>query len=246
METDTKIPAKAIGKTGELFQFLSDYWTEMKKFDPIISLLTAWKLFATPPEFETRPSLRTLLFIIQFILSIGLTVQLGCNGDDLTEGPIVIISLLLITIPIEILNALWFRVVKSDAALQKEGKTGCCTCLLQTLAKTAGSILGFAVFTYGTIFFVLAFAGIHPGCSRSQKYGLATNVILFQFLLVPVLMSLPYWREQSILLSFIGQFGPCIGLLMHLKQYGFHPRPRDATTTTAGSAGDVENPVVKK
>jgi hypothetical protein len=248
METEAKTAkTPSVGKgNGELRQFLGDYWTEMKKFDPIISLLTAWKIFEAPEGFETRPVLRTLLFIIQFFLSIGLTVQVGCNGQNMPEGPVVILSLLLVTIPIEILNAVWFRIVKSDAALQKEGDKGCCTCVIQTLGKTFGYILGFLVLTEGIIFFVLTFAGIHPGCSRSQKYGLATNVVLFQFLLMPVLMSLPYWRQQSILLSFIGQFGPVIGLIMHIRKYGFHPRPQEAFVTANAKSCDVENPVAKQ
>lgn len=230
----------------ELNQFFNDYWVELKKYDPIVALLTSWGVFTPPPEFLARKRVRAFLFVIQAFLAIGLTVQLGCTRDPMSEAVVVIMTVILITIPVEILNVVWFRVVKeNDEIKTKSAQSGCCrNCFLWTvqyLGKTVGALFGFLVFSYATIFFVLTFAGIHPGCSEQHRYALATHVVLFQFLLVPVLMSLPYWRAQSVFLSFLGQLGPVLGILMHIRMYGLHPPP---PLPLKSQPVDVENPVV--
>lgn len=245
-----EVEKKSIKPAGsELNQFFSDYWQELKQYDPIIALLTAWGIFTPPPDFLARKLVRSVLFVIQAFLAIGLTIQLGCTRDPIPEGPVVIVTILLITIPVEILNLVWFRVVKADDELEtksaQSGKCGnCCLWTIQYLGKTFGTLFGFLVFSYATIFFVLAFAGIHPGCSEQHRYSLATHVLLFQFLLVPLLMSLPYWRKQSVMLSFIGELGPVIGILMHIRKYGLHPPP--AEVPVLAQPVDVENPIAIK
>jgi len=234
--------------SSEVHQFLSDYWLELKRYDLIISLFTAWGIFAAPPGFLARKRFRLILFVTQAFLAIGLTVQLSCTRDDIPEAVAVIMTLLLITIPIEILNVLWFRVVKSDDELKtKSAKANacgnCCLWTIQYLGKAFGILMSLVVFAYGAVFFVLTFVGIHPGCSEHHRYVLAAHVVLFQFLLVPLLMCLPYWRDQSVVLSFLGELGPVIGILMHFSKYGFHPPPPAAVVVEPTK--DIENPVVK-
>lgn len=224
MEVENKVNTE----TSEFRKFLQDYWIELKRYDPIIAMLTAWGVFEAPENFQVKKYFRVVLFVIQVFLAIGLTVQLSCVRDPMPEGVVVIMTIILITIPIEILNLIWFRVVKDADVMKSESeKKGCCRgCLAWTVQFTGqflGSLLALVVFSYGTVFFVLAFAGIHPGCSETHRYALVWHVILFQFLLVPVLMSLPYWRDQGVILSVLGELGPVIGILMHLRKYGFHP-----------------------
>lgn len=224
MEVDSK---QKQSKT-DFQQFLEDYWIELRNNDALIALLTSWGVFERPTDFQSKPWVRLLLFTIQAFLAIGLTVQLGCTRDPIPEGPAIIMTIILITIPVEILNLLWFRVVKSDDEVSKSETSDskkCCTCIIQFVGKFLGSLLGFIVLGYSTVFFVLTFVGIHPGCTEDQKYTKAYHVVLFQFLLVPLFMSLPYWRRQSSVLSLLGELGPVIGLLMHIKKHGLHPPP---------------------
>lgn len=238
METE-----KAVTKT-DLSQFLEDFWIELRKYDPIIALLAAWGVFELPSGFPAKKLVGLLLFVIQAFLAIGLTVQLGCTRDPLPEAVVIIMTVLLTTIPIEILNLLWFRVVKTgeDARHEIEGTSGCKKCCLnfiQYLGKFIGSVFGFLVFGYSLVFFILTFVGIHPGCTENEKYSKAYNVVLFQFLLTPVFMSLPYWRQQSAVLSFLGELGPVLGIAMHIRKHGFHPPP-PAMANQKDNENDVE------
>ena len=233
----------------ELLTFLNDFWIELKRYDPIIGLLTAWGAFEAPTNFQERKFFRFILLVTQVFITIGLTIQLHCLRNPMAEGAAVMISVTFITIPIEILNVIWFRIVKSSEEMKNiSAKKGCCCgCLawtIQYIGKFFGSIIALGVFSYAIVFFVLAFVGIHPGCTKTSKFNLVWNVILYQFLLVPMFMCFPYWREEGVMLSLLGELGPVIGLVIHLRKHGLHPRPPVMTLRDEKKeAQDVENPV---
>jgi hypothetical protein len=59
---------------------------------------------------------------------------------------------------------------------------------------------------------------------------------------------MPYWRDQGMILSVLGQLGPVIGLFMHVRKYGFHPPTPSSpdviiTPEKFEKNSDVENPV---
>lgn len=246
MEVETNKLVASQG--GELLQFLEDFWLELKRYDPLLAVLTAWGVFEEPPNFVAKRRIRLVLLITQAMYVIGMTVFLSCGRDSPSEAVVAILVIVMVTIPLEIVNAVWFRVVKSNRDVKRisgnyniVGKF--CLWSIQYGGKFIGGLLVLALFAVAVTFFILVFVGIHPNCSEQRRYKISGDIIIFQFLLVPVMMSLPYWRDQSVLLSFLGQLGPVVGLFMHVRQYGFHPAPRTppSSPTTDSTKSDSKD-----
>lgn len=226
LEIETK---EEVLPRSELLQFFEDYWLEAKRYNTVLALLTAWGVFEEPPNFVSKRRFRLVELVIEVMFVVGMTVVFTCAG--ISEGAVAIIVLILATIPIEILNVIWFRVVRTNREVkrhsEKHGTVGKCGLWsVQYLGKFVGGLYALALFIVSLVFFIFAVATSHSDCSKRRRDAIIGDILLFEFLLVPVLMSLPYWRGQSILLSFMGQLGPVVGLVMHVRQYGFHPAPR--------------------
>lgn len=223
----------SIWQNEEFRQFLADYWEEAKKYDPFIAFLAVWGVFTPPVGMDVRKRTRTIILVIQVMISIGLSIQLKCQRDPMAGGVVVIMTMIFSTIPLEIINLLWFRVVmKRSLLLEESQKTDsscrrCCMWTRQYLGTTLGVLLTLCIFSYSIVFFILAFAGIHPGCDLKAKNLIIRNILLYQFFLTPTFMSLPYWREMSVYLSLLGPAGPVVGTYLYVKKNGFHPPKKE-------------------
>ncbi len=245
-----------------LNQFLQDFWLEMKRYDPLIALLADWNIVSRPADdsFQTRPYIRIFSLVTSLFLSIGCATMLNCNQPRATAPPpavAVIVTLLIVTIPAEVFNFIWFRwVINRDTVKEKTKDASTAVKGMWYTRQATGVFFGFlvgiAMFVVGFCLFIVGIAATH-NCSGTHKGNLIGDILLFQFTVNPVIMSLPYWREQSWMLSFLGQAGPAIGLLMHWKKYGFNPPPKDTTEDRSKEkqaaekdpeAGTVTNPVV--
>lgn len=230
----------------EFRQFLADYWEEAKKYDPLISFLAIWGIFTPPVGMDVRKRTRTIILIIQVMISIGLSIQLKCTRDPMPSGVVIILTMIFSTIPLEIINLLWFRVVVKRSLLVEESQkteNSCRRCGMWTrqyLGATLGMILTLCIFSYSIVFFVLAFAGIHPGCDGQQKNTIIRNILLYQFFLTPTFMSLPYWRDVSPYLSLLGPGGPVVGAYLYIRKNGFHPPKKEHAVDKPGMAANEE------
>lgn len=197
-------------------QFLTDYWIELRNHDPLLAMLTSWGVLSMPPKHKVRRLYRPFIVTILLLSSLGLPILLKCTG--LSNAVVTLLTLIINTIPIEILNLIWIRLVKPKSELKPGKKPKRQYCL-----KFCGIILGAGVFSYSIAFCALSF-GVDAHCSSDISL---VEIVMLQFFVVPLFMCLPYWREQSVLLKFLGQYGPVVGLLMHVQVHGFRPPKKD-------------------
>ena len=69
--------------------------------------------------------------------------------------------------------------------------------------------------------------------------------MLLQVFFMDTFMVLPYWRRQKWYLSLMGPAGPVIGLLMHVREFGFGPPVDDDDAQRKLANGDAfaKNPL---
>lgn len=257
--------ATTLSRKEEFIQFLGDYWEESKNFDPFVSFLAAWKVINPPVGFDQRRRTRTLLLAIQVMLVIGFAVQFGCKRNPMPKAVNVILTTMFATIPLQITNILWFQVVSKRSSVKVQAQSagsGCERCLIWTrqfFSTSLATIFTTCLFILAVSFFVVAFAvpASKTGCDSEDRGVIVWNIVLYQFLMMPIFMSLPYWRDISPYLALLGPFGPILGAVIYIRRNGLHPPPRKEVTITsdpnpspdeesaneASSVDYVENPI---
>ena len=176
----------------------------MRKYHGIVSLLVAFHVFDPPDaSFQRRTRARALLIILQVTLSIGIAVNLKClsnmtSADTSSAVASVILTLIFVTIPLELYVLVWFNVVISRKELgTSDGGAKYCNCFRRLSGVLIGIAIGLGCLTVGLILFIQAFVDTFPYCSRKEINDTMWSIILAQFGIAELYMVLPYWREQS-------------------------------------------------
>lgn len=219
-------------------QFLCDYWLEMKKHCAVIGLLADCH-FLTPPEdlkFRRRPILRCYDILITGFLCTGMTSLLNCSfswsKNDLEQQHIActILTLIIVTIPLEIFHFIWFRWVSNRSALLQRIKSTKFApmkvfwCGFQCTGTVLGIAWGLIVLIITVIVFTIS-SLTNRYCNQEERLFFMLEVLFLQFFLTPLFMCLPYWRQQGKILCFLGHVGPVVGLFLHYRKYGCAPPP---------------------
>lgn len=151
-------------------------------------------------------------------MTIGVANMQTCYVGT-TEAAAIVVTMTMVTVPLELFNLLWFNVVLTDSEFSSklELATSCEKRILwlrQFGGKLIGILGGCTFIMIGSIFA----ADPTPLCSSGKQLKMIGSIMLYEFIATPLYMSLPYWREQSWVASLFGQAGPVIGLLIYLMR----------------------------
>lgn len=234
-------------------KFLKDYWLEMKIYDPIIALLSDWYIFEPPSnqsDFQRRPIIRVYYVIVSIILTAGIASLFNCTFFNKPSQELALfLTLLVVTIPSEIYNFIWFKwVVDHDTLLTKLETKEKTEKMYWYCRQSTGSIAGiFCGLLLGgfSLYIYIITSTYHFTCSEYHRRNIMIDAIMLKLFINPLFMSLPYWRKQGFILLFLGQAGPIIGLLLHYRQYGCKPISTSNINRNHSNLKMVESPFHK-
>lgn len=227
---------------------MAEYWKEAQSYNVFIMALTSLGYFQPPDGYAKRMGARVIYVLSLVMMSIGIGVMNTCYSNN--SMPLAMfMSLVFITIPLEVYKFFWFGVLVSKKEVQDamQDASMCEQCKAggrRVVGLVFGSITSCACFFGGMVYFIMALTNTYPYCDRAEVNIVIRDILLIQMLLVDTFMVLPYWREQGKWLSFIGPLGPIVGLSMHFWKYGnFLPAPDSDLKVTEDVKGSETNPM---
>ena len=219
--------------------FLLDFWEESQRYNVFVGLFCAFGLGDPPSGFKVRKVARIMQIVLTVLLSVGLGVTFQCGemGASNSVGSrigLFFVSLIFITIPLEIYKVLTFQLLVSGKKVKAVLNNPKSSVLKKTAIvsrRWSGLVLGMSVglglFAFGLMFFITALSTHQEYCNKRAVKAIVANILLVQMLVVDTFMALPYWRNQGWYLSLIGVAGPIVGLYKHYCEFGWNRRPDD-------------------